>query len=110
MKRHHVLTILNFMPHLGWFKFAEKLVDTFERTSVCEACLRQVNSERMRRICIETSERGSNSNIFSLKPLGLDTFSPNDRRMLCTPWRHSTSAYVFQKKCERIYELSQVSL
>jgi hypothetical protein len=61
----------------GWFKFAEKLVDTFERTSVCEARLRRVNSERMRRICIETSERGSKSNIFSLNPLGLDTFSPN---------------------------------
>jgi hypothetical protein len=56
----------------------------------------------MRRIYIETSERGSKSNIVLLKPLGLDTFSPNYRR------KHSTSAYVFQKKCEHIYESSLI--
>jgi hypothetical protein len=45
----------------------------------------------MRRICIETSERGSKSDVTVPESLGLDTFSPNYRR------KHSTSAYVFQK-------------
>jgi hypothetical protein len=60
----------------------------------------------MVQICGKISEHGSNSDIFSLKPLGLDTFSPNDRRMLCTPWRHSTSADVLSGKCLHIFEPS----